>query len=150
MNKESKELLIKINQAIIKFRNIYSKWSKFHNISYNEMLVLYSIRDDGYCTQKQIVNNYLLPKQTINNVFNSMINRNILCLDNKKSYRKEKAYVLTKEGEEYANNLIKSINIIEENAIKTMGKDKINTMITLINEYDFILKNELVKEECYE
>lgn len=31
-----------------------------------------------------------------------------------------------------------------------MGEDKIITMITLINEYDSILKNELVKEENYE
>ena len=68
MGKKKQQLFDEVNRAIIKFRGTYSEWSTRHGISYNEMLVLYSIREAGYCTQKQICENYLLPKQTINNV----------------------------------------------------------------------------------
>ena len=52
MEKESLNLLNGINGAIIKFRGICSLWSNEHDISYHEMLVLYTIREHGFCTQK--------------------------------------------------------------------------------------------------
>ncbi len=45
MNSQTLKLLQDVNRAIIKFRGVYSAWSKKHGISYNEMLVLYTIRD---------------------------------------------------------------------------------------------------------
>lgn len=47
MKSETLKLLNDINSAIIKFRGIYSAWSYEHGISYNEMLVLYTIREQG-------------------------------------------------------------------------------------------------------
>ena len=52
MNKKTHQLLNDVDRAIIRLRGVYSAWSKKHGISYNEMLVLYTIRDNGYCTQK--------------------------------------------------------------------------------------------------
>ena len=60
MDKKKQQLFDGINRAIIKFRGIYSEWSNRPGISYNEMLVLYTIRESGFCTQKQICDNYLL------------------------------------------------------------------------------------------
>ncbi len=37
-----------------------------YNISYNEMLVLYTLREFDFCTQKQIYDSYMLPRQAIN------------------------------------------------------------------------------------
>ena len=72
MNKESLKVVNDINRAIIKARGIYSEWSARHGISYHEMLVLYTIREFGFCTQKQICDSYLLPRQTMNNVITRM------------------------------------------------------------------------------
>ena len=47
MKDETLAALAHINCAIIKFRGVYSLWSKKHGISYNEMLVFYTIRDQG-------------------------------------------------------------------------------------------------------
>lgn len=68
-------LLNEINSAIIQFRGNYSAWCKAHGIGYNEMLVMYSIREKGYCTQKQICDQYLLHRQTINHVTTPCGNR---------------------------------------------------------------------------
>lgn len=37
-----------------------------YNISYNEMLVFYILREFDFCTQKQIYDSYMLPRQAIN------------------------------------------------------------------------------------
>lgn len=49
MDQEIFHLLHEVNRAIIKFRGTYSLWSGAHGISYNEMLVLYAIREHGFC-----------------------------------------------------------------------------------------------------
>ena len=62
------------------------------------MLVLYTIREFGFCTQKQICDSYLLPRQTVNHVISEMKKDGILVADLEKSTGKEKALVLTPEG----------------------------------------------------
>lgn len=57
-----------------------------YNISYNEMLVLYILREFDFCTQKQIYDNYMLPRQAMsytnsfmraNEIFELSLNYNI-------------------------------------------------------------------------
>lgn len=139
----TEQLLNDVNRAIIKFRGVYSEWSKKHNISYNEMLVLYTIRENGYCTQKQICDNYLLPRQTINHVITNMRKEEILIYNKEKSLGREKAFSLTEKGETYAKEFLLSLNTIETQAVEKMGMEKFLTMTKLIQEYSGILE-ELV------
>lgn len=136
MEKEHLILLDGINQAIIKFRGMYSRWSNEHNISYHEMLVLYTIRDNGFCTQKQICENYLLPKQTINNVITAMRKDGILIYDEHHSAGREKAFVLSDKGKQYAAPLLASLNAVEDRALELMSKDKLQILTNLMLEYN--------------
>ena len=146
MNRKTHQLLNDVDRAVIRFRGVYSAWSKKHGISYNEMLVLYTIRDNGYCTQKMICDSYLLPKQTINNVINSMLKNGYLCDNPENSSGREKAYVFTRKGKMYAKPLLDSINKVEEKAVKKMGYEKIRLMTELLCEYDRVLGNALKDE----
>ena len=136
MDRESLNLLNGINRAIIKFRGIYSKWSSEHSISYHEMLVLYTIREHGFCTQKQICDSYLLPKQTINNVISAMRKDGILEYDTVHSKGRKKAFVLSEKGESYAAPFLMSLNTVENRALELLGKDKLQTLTDLLLEYD--------------
>ena len=144
MNKESISLMNQINTGIIKCRSVYASWAKMHNISYHEMLVFYTIREYGYCSQKQICDSYILPKQTIHNVINKMLEKNILVYEKDKG--KEKIYKLSDVGKKYYDHLVKSLNTVEENAIKSMGKDKLNELISLLLEFDKSLNNSLKED----
>lgn len=139
MNKNTQQLLNNVNRAIIKFRGVYSAWSKKHGISYNEMLVLYTIRDNGFCTQKQICDSYLLPKQTVHHVITSMLENGLLCVSAEYSSGREIAYIFTDKGEEYAKPLLASLGTVEEKAVRIMGTDKISQMTVLVCEYDAVL-----------
>ena len=99
MDQPAKELWDQINRAIIKYRGVYAAWSKKHAISYNEMLVFYTIRDSGFCTQKQICDSYLLPRQTMNHVFAKLCADGIIEVSAVYSAGREKAFVLTERGQ---------------------------------------------------
>lgn len=147
MEKETLILLNGINQAIIKYRGMYSGWSNKHNISYHEMLVLYEIRDSGFCTQKQICENYLLPKQTINNVITAMRKDGILVYDESHSTGREKAFVLSDYGKQYAALLLASLNAVETRALDIIGKDTLQTLTNFMLEYDQALKTAFDEEK---
>ena len=147
MDQQTKELWDHINHAIIKFRGIYAAWSKKHEISYNEMLVFYTIRDNGFCTQKQICDSYLLPRQTMNHVFAKLCADGIIEISLEHSICREKAFVLTGKGRTYAGPLINSLNSIEERAIELMGKEQIQAMTELVQEFDYALNTALEEND---
>lgn len=78
MNRKALTVLAEINRSIIQFRGLYAAWAKEHGIRYHELLVLYTIRDQGFCTQRQICDSYLLPRQTINHVILDLRKRGLL------------------------------------------------------------------------
>lgn len=136
MDNNTLSLLNDVNRVIIKFRGIYSQWSSTQSISYNEMLVLYTIREKGFCTQKQICDSYLLPRQTMNNVITGMRENGILELSPENSAGREKAFVLTAKGKAYAQLLLDSMNRFEEQAVALLGDEKLATLTALMLEYD--------------
>ena len=136
MNTNTLALLNNVNRAIIKFRGIYSQWSSAHDISYNEMLVLYTIREKSFCTQKQICDSYLLPRQTMNNVITGMRENGLLELSPENSIGREKAFVLTEKGEAYAQPLLDAMNLFEEQAVALLGDEKLAALTALMLEYD--------------
>lgn len=144
MNKESINLMNQVNTGIIKCRNVYASWAKMHNISYHEMLVFYTIREYGYCSQKQICDSYILPKQTIHNVISKMLEKGLLVYE--KDNGKEKIYKLSIDGKKKYDALLKSLNALEENTIKSLGKDKLNDLINLLLEFDKSLSNSLKED----
>ncbi|MCD8022931.1 MAG: MarR family transcriptional regulator [Lachnospiraceae bacterium] len=143
MENDTQKLLADLNQAVIQFRGLYSAWSKKHGISYNEMLVLYTIRDNGFCTQKQICDSYLLPRQTMNHVITDMRKRGLLTIRPEYSSGREKAFVLTREGQTYAAPLLNSLNQIEAQAIESAGCETIRSMTGTLMAFDSILKQAM-------
>ena len=143
MKSKTIKLLNDVNSAIIKFRGIYSAWSYEHGISYNEMLVLYTIREQGYCIQKQICDSYLLPRQTMNHVFTVLRNQGILQYSKEYSVGKEKAYILSEQGKEYAAPFLESLDMVESRAIALLGKEKLEHLTELLLQYDGALTKAL-------
>lgn len=88
MDHEIQKLHDQVNQAIIRCRRVYSVWAKKNKVSYNRMLVLYTIREYGSCTQKQVCDSYMLPRQTVNHVITEMRKEGILAVSEEDEPRK--------------------------------------------------------------
>ena len=143
MNAEMRSLLTGANQAIVKYRGTYARWASLHHIGYNEMLVLYTINESGFCTQKQLCDDYHVPRQTIHNVISSMRKAELICVSKKHCSGREKAFVLTPRGQEYAAPLLDDISAIEESAINHLGAERLKELSKLMNEYDAALNDAM-------
>lgn len=143
MDQESLKLLSEINRAVIQFRGLYAAWSKEHGISYHELLVLYTIREQGFCTQKQICDSYLLPRQTMNHVILDLRKQGLLELSPKHCVGREKAFVLSKQGQQYADPLLEALNQMETRALETFGWKNIQSMVKAVLSYDRALQKAM-------
>ena len=138
-NSDARRLIDAVNRAVIKYRGIYAEWAKRYGISYNELLILYTIRDYGSCTQKQICDSYLLPRQTMNYAFAGMKKRGLIAVDTGKASGREKAFAFTEAGDEYAKHVLKSLDKAEKRAAEKMGEEKMLFMTESVLEYDRLL-----------
>ena len=136
MDKEKLNSLNALNSAIIRFRGLYSSWANGQGISYHELLVCYTIREYGFCTQKMICKSYLLPKQTINNVFIKLRKDGILISSEQMGKGREKAYVLSEKGEQLYQRIIENLDNAESAAFDMIGADKMRELKNLFAEYD--------------
>ena len=147
MDRPSLKLLSDINCAIIKFRGLYAAWAKARGISYNELLVLYTIRDQGYCTQKQICESYLLPRQTINHVMLDLRERGLLELSPEQGTGREKAFVLSAQGRTYAAPLLEALDRMEARAMEAFGRESLQSLVETVLSYDRALESAM-DENC--
>lgn len=143
---QTQQLHNRVNHAIIKCRGVYSQWAKQAGVSYNRMLVFYTIRDYGYCTQKQMCDQYLLPRQTMNNIVAALCREGLLQEDPARRQGREKAYILTAAGADYSAKHLSSLNAIEDRAAEIFGEERIRAMADLVLEYDRAL--EMALEEA--
>ena len=147
MKQDIQELLRQINSAVIRYRGVYSAWARKHGIGYSELLVLYTIRDNGFCTQKQICQNYLLPKQTINHTIGKMLTCGLLRESAEEKPGREKRFVFTEAGLAWASPLLASLGRMEDEAVGAVGAEKIVQMTSLVSAYDEALTRALREEE---
>lgn len=143
MDQESLKLLAEINRAIIQYRGLYAAWSKEHGISYHELLVLYTIREQGFCTQKQICDSYLLPRQTINHVMLDLRERGLLELSPAHCIGREKAFVLSEQGRRYAGPLLETLNRMELQTLEAVGTQNIRALVQAVLTYDEALERAM-------
>lgn len=104
---------------------------------------LYTLREYGYCTQKQVCDSYILPKQTIHNVISAMRREGILVYDEENSRGREKAFVLSDKGREYAADFLSSLDAVENRALEALGKEKLGKLTELLLEFDSALNTAL-------
>lgn len=139
MDEQMRELLVRANRSFVRYRGAYAKWSAMRGIGYNEMLVLYTINESGFCTQKQICESFLLPRQTIHNVISAMRKAGTVCVSPEHSAGHEKAFVLTPDGEKYAKPLMEDLASIEEKAIENLGLENFEKLAYLTECYESAL-----------
>lgn len=109
---------------------IYADWAKKHDISYNAMLVLYSLWEGKiYCTQKMICNQWMLPKQTVNSILKDFEKKGLVCFDPSFYDQRTRGIRLTDAGIEYAKPIIPSLQKLEAEVMEKLGEAKANAII---------------------
>lgn len=114
-----------IRQLILSINKIdgnYYQAAKKMGINENTLSLLYALGDEQPHSQKQICEEWLIPKTTINTIVKELIQKNYLTLIHKEHSR-EKEIILTKDGALYASSILNTIYTCEEEAMrKTLQK----------------------------
>ena len=112
---ERTELFEQITAYNIKIEQLYSEWAKRKGISYYALLVIFALQTHSPCTQKEISEKWLLPKQTVHTVIRDMQKKEYVTLEQGRN-QKEKLVTLTEEGNSYVQEMLADLDILENAA----------------------------------
>ena len=131
--------------------NIFNETNKAYNelaskvgLSYNQMVILYYLQSHYNVTQKNIVNDMLIPKQTINTILNNWINAGYISFENKLT-KKNKIILLT----EFAKKELepKITFVMDKEAIILERLGDVNKSLVLSNLNYLKIMKEVIKNE---
>lgn len=128
------KLIRELNKNISIGNRIYGKCANEENLNLIENPILYSLLIFKNLTQKDIVEEYALPKQTVNNIIKRFELDGIVRLESSITDKRKKIIVLTPRGEEYINERLKPMIDAENRAAKLMGEEKLVKLNELLIE----------------
>lgn len=131
--------------------NIFNETNKAYNelaskvgLSYNQMVILYYLQSHYNVTQKNIVNDMLIPKQTINTILNNWINAAYISFENKLT-KKNKIILLTEFGKKELEPKITFVMDKEAIILERLGD--VTKSLVLSNLNYLKIMNEVIKNE---
>ena len=93
---------------------LYGEWAKAHGMSYNTVMTLYALAQARGCTQKQIAEEWLIPKQTVNTIVKEL---------------ERQGYVRFEAGRAYAESHLRDLYRIEERAMESLSQELRQAMV---------------------
>ena len=125
---------------------IYEDYARKLGISYNSLYILNAIQQIEDCTQKQICEKTLLPKQTVNNVVTAFYKNGYVELQEYPENRRIKTIHLTEKGEQYADKLIPHIHQADKVAMESLTEEQQDTLLSLMDTYVTAFRKEMLGE----
>lgn len=111
-----------INTYMCQSTALYGEWARRHGMSYNMFMVLYALDMAGQCTQKQISESWMIPKQTVNTVIKDLERRGYLCFAAGQGQR-EKLVCFTEAGRAFAKETLEEMYQMEDRVLERMGPE---------------------------
>lgn len=125
---------------------LYVQWASNHGMSYPELSVLYALVTKGPVTQKNICENYGLPKQTVNHCIRHFESQNHLRLEASIHDKREKRIILTEKGERHALNLLKPLFEIEAYISRNINSDQFVQAIETRELFNTLFEKAMKRE----
>lgn len=109
------------------------------------MQVMYMIYASEINKQKDIVENYGMPKQTVNTVITDLQRKGYIRLTPDENDKRSKIIILTDEGRRYAENIVNPLLNCEKEVLAEMGKERVEMLISTMNQYAELLEQKIIK-----
>ena len=122
---------------------LYEDWAKKRGISYFELLTILSVTEaQTPCTQKDICDQWILPKQTVNSVLANLVKRGWVRLSPSPKDRRNKEILLTGEGKIAAAKIAGDLQEKENAVWLKLGKKRADEMLENTAIYNQFFKEE--------
>jgi len=132
------------NQLYKRMDDIYYRTARRLDMSEAELWIMYILREhDELLTQSDICGITYESKQTVNSALKKMEINGFIELIKNEDNMKKKFIHLTEKGLELAEKTADKILAAEENSIRAMGRDEMETLLRLYEKYIDILDKEM-------
>lgn len=108
----------RIANAICEIDGAYYSLSKDAGVKENLFWLLYSLDDGEFHSQKQICDDWMLPRATVNTLIKECEAAGYITLQSIPGRKRELQICLTEAGTIYTRNALKDVYEAEENALK--------------------------------
>lgn len=135
---DAKEFFYNLGKEIYHLDAVYTKFAKQSGIPPTLLWILYALNDGKEHTQIEICRTWDLPKSTVNTIIKELENYGYIMLFPIKGKRREMTILLTKEGQNYANNILSDLYKIESDLFATLSNEDFEIVKTLRKMTNFI------------
>lgn len=143
MNNIIRKQIEEFNSVISRTNAIYDYWAKKNNLHYNSLMVLYTMHRKKVCTQKQICDEWLIPKQTVNTICKDLKEKGYLVLESSPDNKKEKVIRFTNSGQDYADRILNPLYEIEEESMEKMGEEMREWLVKSTEKFCELFESEV-------
>lgn len=120
---------------------VYYLFAKKLGVNENTLAFIYALADGEPHSQKEISDEWLIPRTTINSIVKTMLKEGYIMFCAEK-HTKEKALVLTESGQKYADKLLTDFYSVEEKAIIETLKNYPPEFVSALEDFSNRLYNE--------
>lgn len=114
---------------------IYEDYAKSVNIPYTTLYILDQITQMPDCTQKDICEKTLLPRQTVNSVITGLYKQDLIELREVPEDRRVKSLSLTEKGQEYIAGILPRIQKAEYEAMEELSEEQRESLLNGMKLY---------------
>jgi transcriptional regulator len=131
---ESKEFFYHFGKLLYQIDAIYDEFAKKYKVKANILWILYSLNDGNEHTQKEISENWSIPKTTLNTLIKELEKDKYIELIPIEGEKRELNIKLTLSGKKYADEILNNIYEIENKVFNLLPNQNV------INDLEIIKK----------
>ena len=131
---DSRKFFYELGKSVYKLDGFYSEYAKKFDVKENLLWILYALNDRKEHSQKEICDNWALPRTTVNTIMKELENNDYVELSQIKGEKRELKVNLTEKGKNYADNLLKELYNIEKQVFEIINNGKIIEELNTITE----------------
>ncbi|STZ62931.1 MarR family [Moraxella lacunata] len=121
----------------------FESYAKTQMVLLSEMFILYSFYHKKSLTQKDICDEWALPKQTVHTICKNLIAQSFVQMQDNPSDKRAKLLSLTDTGENYAKSIIAPLLEVENNTAQSFGIERLEKLIQEFAELEQIFKTKM-------
>ena len=141
---DSKKFFYDFGKALYHVDAFYDDFAKKSNLAPTLLWILYALNDVSDHTQREICEDWALPKSTVNTIVMDLKAKGFIELTPIKGKRREMTIVLTDAGKDYADGVLKELYVIEKNVFEKMNLKK-SVIVEELEKITDLLRGEEAK-----
>ena len=125
-----------IRQCHLDIADFYDEYTKHFGITLSSAKVLGVMLKNKNCTQKDIIQQTHLPKQTVSAIIKSLETQEVVIqTTNPKEDKRNKIIKFTSNGKKWATNIMKEMEKVIIHSLKALGEEKVLTLVSIFKEF---------------